>query len=142
MERKRSGEDRKGGREGWSFPRRKSSEERKRMEVRGVLRGGREGKRDRGVARRGREGKSVRGVVRRRREGKRVRREEEVGLIELLARKGREGVVRTKKEKGWRGFGKGGMARKEGVVKRGGGVVRRGREGVKEKGREGFEEKG
>ena len=33
-----------------------------------------------------------------------------------MANKGREGVVRRKEEKGWRGFGKGGMARKEGVV--------------------------
>ena len=35
-----------------------------------------------------------------------------------MARKGREGVVRRKEEKGWRGFGKGGMARKDGVVRR------------------------
>ena len=33
-------------------------------------------------------------------------------------------MVRRTEEKGWRGFGKGGMAMKEGVVRRGGGVGR------------------
>ena len=41
-----------------------------------------------------------------------------------MARKGREGVVRRREEKGLLGFRKGGMARKEGVVRRGGGVGR------------------
>ena len=45
-----------------------------------------------------------------------------------MANKGREGVVRRREEKGWRGFGKGGMARKEGVVVAEGGMARK--EGV------------
>ena len=95
MERKRSGEDRKGGREVWSFPRRKSGEERggerKRKRRGGEIerwggksktKGGKEG----GMARReednignsgkGREERGREGVVRRGGDWV-VRREEE-----------------------------------------------------------------